>query len=61
MSSIFAMIAIAESMGLYKFPKIEIPRPPSYKIHLTKSERKGKTYKELQRMRIEKIEDWGEE
>ena len=47
---------LAKVLGLWKPPRIGEPKPEEYKTHLTKTERHGKTYKELQELRKIKLE-----
>jgi len=38
-----------------EFPKIPELKPKHYRIHLSKAERKGKSFEEIQMMRKEKL------
>ena len=55
------LMALARAIGPWKPPKIIKLKPKEYEIHLSKSERRDKTYKELQEIRKSRIEDWGKE
>ena len=54
--TLYKIMDLAKVLGLWKPPRIGEPKPEEYKTHLTKTERHGKTYKELQELRKIKLE-----
>jgi NAD(P)H-nitrite reductase large subunit len=50
--TMIAMTMLAKQAGVQ--PGAREPNPSYYRVHLSKAERKGKTFDEIQRMRAER-------